>query len=86
MEAPSRFQKPKEEVVAFGIKVEPVPRITLDSMEDQLEAPHPFLHQFILKGLPSKWVSPWDNLEARGQREVEKGSGYLDNKATENTG
>ena len=54
MEAPSRFQKPKEEVVAFGIKVEPVPRITLDSMEDQLEAPHPFLHQFILKGLPSK--------------------------------
>lgn len=38
MEAPSRFQKPKEEVVAFGIKVEPVPRITLDSMEDQLES------------------------------------------------
>ena len=31
-------------------------------------------------------ASPWDNLEAWGQREVEERSSYLDNEATENTG
>lgn len=38
MEAPSHFQNPKEEVVAFGIKVEPVPSTTLVSIEGQLES------------------------------------------------
>lgn len=38
MEDPSRFQNPKKEVVAFGIKVEPVPSTTLVYMEGQLES------------------------------------------------
>lgn len=54
MEVPSLFQKPKEEAVAFGIKVESAPSTIQDSMEVLWKPPPPLLHQFILKGLPAK--------------------------------